>query len=245
MRRQELKRERPVPVVDQFRSFHIATATVILLYDALPPDGFAMLNRSMRIFVALDLEPAIRERIQKFIEEIRTIAPDVRWIAGESLHITLKFIGEQPDTEIAQIEASLRSVDAEFIQVGLSGAGFFPTPRAARVFWAGIQADDTLAQLAKTIDEVLAKVGIAKEDRAFSPHLTLARTRGGSGAPGRRRDDKPNRQFAKLQEFLATHPAPDFGTMTAREFFLYRSQLSSQGSQYMKMARFELHTANP
>lgn len=202
-----------------------------------------MLNRGMRIFVALDLDPAIRERIQKFVEEIRTTAPDARWISGESLHVTLKFIGEHPDAEIAQIEASLRSIQVEAFQISSSGTGFFPTPRAARVFWIGIQAEDGLNRLAKTIDESLARIGIPKEDRAFSPHLTLARTRGGSGAPGRRKDDKSNRQFAKLQEFLATHPGREFGTMTAREFFLYRSQLSSNGSQYTKMARFELHPA--
>jgi RNA 2',3'-cyclic 3'-phosphodiesterase len=197
----------------------------------------------MRIFVALDLDQAIRERIQKFVEQIHTAAPDARWISEEFLHVTLKFIGEQPDDAIAQIEASLRSIHGEPFQVSFSGTGFFPTPRAARVFWIGIEAEDALARLAKTIDAALAKLGIREEDRAFSPHLTLARTRGGSGAPGRHQGDKPNRQFAKLQEFLATHPAPDFGTMTARGFFLYRSQLSSKGSQYTKIARFGLKPA--
>jgi 2'-5' RNA ligase len=197
----------------------------------------------MRIFVALDLDQPIRERIQKFVEEIRTAAPDVRWIGSDSLHVTLKFIGEWPDAKVPHVEASLRSIQAEPFQVTFSGAGFFPTPRAARVFWIGIEAKDALTRLAKTIDESLAGIGIPKEDRAFSPHLTLARTRGGSGAPARRKDDKANRQFAKLQEFLATHPAPEFGTMTAREFFLYRSQLSSHGSQYSKIARFELQPA--
>jgi 2'-5' RNA ligase len=197
----------------------------------------------MRIFVALDLDPAIREQIQKFVEEIDTMAPGARWISSESLHVTLKFIGEQPDAAISQIEASLRSIQAEPFRVSFSGTGFFPTPRAARVFWIGIEAQDALARLAKAIDAALAQLGIPNEDRAFSPHLTLARTRGGSGAPGRRKEDKPNRQFAKLQQFLATHAAPDFGTMTAREFFLYRSQLSSKGSQYTKIARFELQPA--
>ena len=196
----------------------------------------------MRIFVALDLNQAIRERIQKFVEEIRSTAPDARWISGESLHVTLKFIGECPDEKVRQIEASLGSVQAEPFQVTFSGAGFFPTPRTARVFWAGIEACDALAQLAKTIDKSLTGTGTPKEDRAFSPHLTLARIRGGSGAPGRRKDDKPNRQFAELQDFLTTHPAPEFGTMTAREFFLYRSELSSKGSQYTKIARFELQS---
>jgi 2'-5' RNA ligase len=197
----------------------------------------------MRIFVALDLDPAIRRRIEGFEQEISHLASEPRWITGESLHVTLKFIGEKPDASVAQIESTLHSVRAEPFQLQFRGTGFFPTPRAARVFWAGIQAKDALTQLAKTIDDALATIGITKEDRAFSPHLTLARARGGSGAPGRHKGDKQNRQFKKLQEFLATHPAPDFGTMTAREFFLYRSQLSSKGSQYSKLARFELQPA--
>jgi len=197
----------------------------------------------MRTFVALDLDEAIRERLQKLVQQIRTTAPDARWISSESLHVTLKFIGEQPDAVIPRIENLLRSIQAKPFQVTFTGTGFFPTPRAARVFWVGIEGADALTGLAKNIDESLAKIGIPKEDRAFSPHLTLARTRGGSGAPGQRKDDKSNRQFARLQEFLATNPAAEFGTMTAREFFLYRSQLSSKGSQYTKIARFDLQPA--
>src|SRR2546430_61348 len=84
-------------------------------------------QRIMRIFVALDLDQAIRERIQKFVEEICAAAPDARWISGDSMHVTLKFIGEQPDTAMSQIEVSLRSIHAEPFQVSFSGTGFFPT----------------------------------------------------------------------------------------------------------------------
>src|SRR3954463_11207582 len=198
---QKLKRERPVPVIDEIRGLHIAKAEAILLDGALLL-AVCYAQLIMRIFVALDLDQGIRERIQKFVEKICAAAPDARWISEESLHVTLKFIGEQPDDAIAQIEASLRSIHGEPFQVSFSGTGFFPTPRAARVFWIGIEAEDALARLAKTIDAALAKLGIREEDRAFSPHLTLARTRGGSGAPGRHKGGKPNRQFAKLQDFL-------------------------------------------
>jgi 2'-5' RNA ligase len=202
-----------------------------------------MLNRGMRTFVALDLDPAIRQRIQNFMEEVRGLAPDVRWLTAESLHVTLKFIGEKPDAKVSQIVEALTSIHAEPFQLRFCGTGFFPTAKAARVFWIGIEAEDALIHLARAIDESLVKIGIAKEDRAFSPHLTLARASGRSGAPGRSKGDKPNRLFAKLQDFLASHPAPDFGTMTAREFFLYRSQLSSKGSKYTKVAHFELQPA--
>ena len=197
----------------------------------------------MRTFVALDLDPAIRHQIQNFMEEVRGLAPDVRWLSAESLHVTLKFIGEKPEAKVSQIIEALSSIHAEPFQLRFCGAGFFPTAKAARVFWIGIEAEDALIHLARAIDESLAKIGIPKEDRAFSPHLTLARATGRSGAPGPRKNDKTNRLFAKLQDFLATHPAPDFGTMTAREFFLYRSQLSSKGSQYTKIAHFELQPA--
>jgi RNA 2',3'-cyclic 3'-phosphodiesterase len=202
-----------------------------------------MLNGGMRTFIALDLDPAIRQRIQNFMEEVRGLAPDVRWVSAESLHVTLKFIGEKPDAKVSQIVEALSSIHAEPFQLRFGGAGFFPTAKAARVFWIGIQAQDALIRLARAIDESLAKIGIAKEDRAFSPHLTLARASGRSGTPGPRKNDKTNRLFAKLQDFLDSHPAPDFGTMTAREFFLYRSQLSSKGSQYTKIATFELQPA--
>jgi len=202
-----------------------------------------MLNGGMRVFVALDLDIAIRQRIQDFVNEVRSMSPDVRWMSGESFHVTLKFIGEKPEAAVKQVETSLRSIHAQPFQLRFSGTGFFPTPRAARVFWIGIQAPNALARLATAIDESLATIGVAKDDRVFNPHLTLARARGGSGAPGPRRGDKPNRQFATLQESIAAHPATDFGTMTAREFFLYRSQLSNKGSQYTKIASFELRTA--
>jgi 2'-5' RNA ligase len=202
-----------------------------------------MLNRGMRTFVALDLDPAIRHRIQNFIEEIHGLAPDLRWLSAESLHVTLKFIGEKPDAKVSQIVETLSSIRAEPFQLRFRGAGFFPTTKAARVFWIGIEAQDALIHLARAIDESLAKIGIAKEHRAFSPHLTVARASGRSGAPGRSKGDNPNRLFAKLQDFLATRPAPDFGTLTAREFFLFRSHLSSKGSQYTKIAHFELQPA--
>ena len=216
---------------------------ILLDEDALAARKFAMLNRGMRVFVALDLDPAIRQRIQNFVDEIRHTAPGVRWTSGEALHVTLKFIGEKPDAKVSQIVEALSSIRSQPFQLRFRGAGFFPTAKAARVFWIGIEAEDALIHLARAIDGSLATIGVAKEDRAFSPHMTLARASGRSGAPGPRKNDKTNRLFAKLQDFLDSHPAPDFGTMTAREFFLYRSQLLSKGSQYTKIAHFELQTA--
>ncbi len=194
----------------------------------------------MRLFIALDIDDAIRDRIALFMDGVSPFAPDARWVNPESLHVTLKFIGEQPDDAVDAIRLALQSIAAPTTEIHFRGYGFFPTSKSARVFWIGMDAGPQLAALAAAIDEAVAALGIAKEDRAFSPHLTLARSRGGSGAPRSLTTDKPNRAFEHLQEKLASRPTPEFGTMTPREFFLYQSQLSPKGSKYTKLAAFAL-----
>src|SRR5260370_22389689 len=143
----------------------------------------------MRGCVGLDIDDEIRERMEKFIREVRGLAADVRWATPESLHVTLKFVGEKPDGVVKDIEKTLGSIAAEAFEVSFRGCGFFPTAKAARVFWVGIETDARLAQLADKVEEKLAGIGIPKEERGFSPHLTLApgaaRIGSGSGAPGR------------------------------------------------------------
>ena len=194
----------------------------------------------MRIFVALDIDDAIRQRIQRFMEGVSGFAPDARWVRPESLHITLKFIGEKAVESAEEIKHALSGIRGEFIEIAFRGYGFFPTAKAARVFWVGIESGPQLAPLANAVDEATFALGIPKEDHPFAPHLTLARGGGRSGAPRWRKDDTPNKNFQRLQEKLAALPTPEFGTMAAHEFFLYQSQLSQGGSRYTKIARFGL-----
>jgi len=194
----------------------------------------------MRLFVALDIDEAIRERIALFMEGVRGFAPDARWVTPASLHVTLKFIGEQPEAAVEQIKQALGSIHAVTTEIHFRGSGFFPTQKSARVFWVGMDAGPELASLPAAIDEKTAALGVSKEERAFSPHLTLARAGRASGSPRWRKGDAPNRVFQRLQEKLVALPALEFGTMSAREFFLYQSQLSPKGSKYSKLARFAL-----
>jgi RNA 2',3'-cyclic 3'-phosphodiesterase len=194
----------------------------------------------MRLFIALEIDDGIRERIARFMKGVSAFAPDARWVKPESLHVTLKFIGEQPEPAVEKIRLALRGVQTRVSEINFRGYGFFPTAKSARVFWIGMEAGPELASLAEAIDNATASLGIAKEDRAFSPHLTLARGAGGSGSPRWRKGDSPNRVFQHLQEKLAAMPPLEFGTMTPREFFLYQSQLSPKGSTYTKLERFAL-----
>jgi RNA 2',3'-cyclic 3'-phosphodiesterase len=196
----------------------------------------------MRIFIGIDLDPDVRGRISRFLEGVESFVPEARWVRPESLHITLKFIGEQSPEQVEAITERLRRVDGSAFEIRIGGYGFFPTAKAPRVFWIGIQAGSQLARLAEGIDIATAELGIPREDRAFSPHLTLARAGAGrrSGSPKREKSDGPNAIFAVLEKRLAAMGELDFGTMTAREFILYQSQLSPGGSKYTKLQRFPL-----
>jgi RNA 2',3'-cyclic 3'-phosphodiesterase len=194
----------------------------------------------MRIFIALYIDDPIRERIQRFMEGVRDFAPDARWVRPESLHVTLKFIGEKTADTVEEIKRALASVKSQSFELTFRGYGFFPTAKSARVFWIGIESGQQIGSLAKSIDDATAALGIPKEDHEFSPHLTLARGGGRSGTPGWRKGDASNKNFKLLQEKLSVLPAPEFGTMTAHEFFLYESKLMRGGSQYTKLARFPI-----
>ena len=194
----------------------------------------------MRLFLALDIDDDIRERITLFVDGVRNFAPDARWMQPESLHVTLKFIGEQPEAIVEKIKQAIGTVWTASTQIRFRGYGFFPTSKSARVFWIGMNSGPELVALAAAIDDTMPSLGIPKEDRPFSPHLTLARGRGASGSPRISSKDGPSRTFQRLQEKLSALSVPEFGTMTPREFFLYQSHLSPKGSKYTKLITLDL-----
>lgn len=192
----------------------------------------------MRLFVALDIEPAIHAEIARFLATLKARVSEVRWVRPESLHVTLKFIGEVREDKAAQIKKALADVRTPSPTITFAGTGFFPNPKSPRVFWVGVQADDKLAELARSVDEVTREFGIEAEKQAYRAHLTLARS--GSGSPRPRPGDRVEPKFQRVQQVLETMPEAEFGTMTAREFYLYESKLGPGGAKYTKIQGYPL-----
>jgi len=165
----------------------------------------------MRLFLAIDIPEAVRSAIAGLIARIKRPGP--KWVDAKNLHLTLKFIGETNDLE--GISAALGSIQGRPMNVGLKGLGSFP-----RVLWIGVQAPPEMASLARCIDQALTPLGITPEQRAFSPHLTIARVKDG--------------RMPKFEE------QPDFGTFPVSEFVLYQSRLSPAGPSYTPLRRFPL-----
>lgn len=190
----------------------------------------------MRLFVALDIDQGIRQRIAAFRDEMRALAPGVRWVGPETFHITLQFLGETQ--KLDEIKAALASVNAGSTTVTFRGVGFFPNPNRARVFWVGIGSDERLQELVNNVGAALARLGFKREQEEYHPHLTLARA--GSGRPHSRPGDQAAPGLQQVRAKLDSMPQPEFGTMTAHEFILYQSTLSPTGSRYTKLARYPL-----
>ncbi|MGA2724816.1 MAG: RNA 2',3'-cyclic phosphodiesterase [Bryobacteraceae bacterium] len=180
----------------------------------------------MRLFTGLDLPAEVVHNLERLLERLRPTAR-IHWSLPANLHITTKFIGEWPEERLTELEAALAALESRPpIAVDIRKVGFFPNPHAPRVFWCGIEAPG-LEALAEHTDRATAALGIAREARAFSPHLTLARI-------------KERLNLQPLREAVAGLASLDFGQFQAASFFLYQSTLRPSGSVYTKLAEFPL-----
>jgi 2'-5' RNA ligase len=141
----------------------------------------------LRLFVAINPPEAVRERIGAGTAELRRL-DGVRWVDPDALHITLKFIDALAEGRADEVAASLRRVAAGHapFDVELSGVGAFPSLRRPRVVWVGIGPIPKLARLHREIEAALEELGIEREERGFSAHITLGRVRRGSAVDARR-----------------------------------------------------------
>ncbi|MGH9862334.1 MAG: RNA 2',3'-cyclic phosphodiesterase [Candidatus Acidiferrales bacterium] len=180
----------------------------------------------MRLFVALELTPAIRDALRALVAKLEPTGADIRWVRSEGMHLTLKFIGEVPAEKLAPIKTALAAVSSPAgAELAFRGLGFFPTERRPRVIWVGIEASANLAPLAAEIESALVPLGIPAEKRAFVPHLTLGRFKSAA-------------RLRELQEEIAAVSSPDFGRCEARSLALFQSRLSPKGAEYTRLEEF-------
>ncbi len=185
----------------------------------------------MRLFVALEIPSAVRENLAALLKSLRAVSPQTRWGRPQNLHVTLKFIGEVPETKLAAIRGALADVrSGQPVTLDFRGLGFFPNERHPRVFWAGIEASPNLKTLAADIDGATEKLGIPREQRPFSPHLTLARFE---------RPQLPEKLRAAIQE----NARRDFGSVRTSQFHLIESKLKSSGAEYTTVESFPFTAA--
>jgi len=175
----------------------------------------------MRVFIAIDLPEELKRKISEIYSEVRGVKG--KFVEPENLHITLKFLGEQPPHIVNDVINLLSEINFEPFKVTLCGVGTFNN----RVVWIGISDGfDRICSLHREIDSKLKTLEFEK-DRNFHPHATILRI-------------KHFTDKSSFDEFLEKYKEKVFGTFSVYEFKLKRSTLTPQGPIYTDLASFEL-----
>ena len=181
----------------------------------------------MRLFVALEIPPTVRQNLATLLNSFRAVTKEPRWVRAANLHVTLKFLGEVAEEKVDAIHNALGGIPSDkAVALEFRGLGFFPNEKHPRVFWAGMEASPNLKTLAADIEGAMEKLGIPREKREFSPHLTLARFE---------RPRLPN----ALCKLIADNQQRAFGSLDTNEFRLIQSKLKPAGAEYTTVATFQ------
>lgn len=186
----------------------------------------------MRLFTAIEPSPDTLANLKILLDSLRPAAP-LRWSPPANLHVTTKFIGDWPESRLAELTAALSAISlpAPF-PLAIRGLAWFPNPHQPRVLFAGVHAGPPLHQLAGATAAVLAPFGIPADERAYNPHLTLARIPPGA----------PPSAAAAVRQAIARLETDEFGDFQATHFRLYHSipvqGSTGGGSLYTPLASF-------
>jgi len=183
----------------------------------------------IRTFIAIAIPETVRQQIGKLQSELKTIGGKVRWVKPDSMHLTLKFLGEVPEGDIEkignQVQQAIESVEPFALQI--VGSGCFPNSKRPRVLWLGISGRaDVLKKLAERIEANLVKLGFRRERREFTPHLTLGRVKSISGIA-------PLIEKMGLLDF-------DSEPFEVREILVMKSDLKPTGAEYSVLRKIPL-----
>ena len=187
----------------------------------------------MRLFLAVNFPAAVRRDIRAATAPMRDAPRDrgaVTWLDDDHLHLTLKFLGEQPDASVGPLRAALDaavSPHAAFT-LDVGGMGAFPNLRAPRVVWMGVSQDPKLELLQHDVERACEALGFPLDARAFRPHITLGRTRDRVA----RDDARAIAAAARGVRFHASAPA--------RSVDLMQSELGPRGARHTVLAALAL-----
>lgn len=189
----------------------------------------------IRAFIAIDLTQEILMRLEQVSVQLKTRLEGVpiRWVPVENIHLTLKFLG---DVSLANVEMLKKILQTEVnghhaFEISVGGLGAFPSIRRARVVWVGVEAPPELNIVQNGVDAAMARLGYAREERLFSPHLTLGRV-------SRNAVTQDERLICEAIEAIKLG---FLGVARVREVYLYKSDLHPNGAVYTRLFTAELN----
>ncbi|MEM3038334.1 MAG: RNA 2',3'-cyclic phosphodiesterase [Thermoplasmata archaeon] len=177
----------------------------------------------IRSFIAVEI-PRF-EKLLGLLSRLRSSGARLSVPKDESIHITLKFLGDIPESSIDKISESLGKIASrtDRFQAEIVGTGAFPNERAPRVLWVGLSDGGKLAEIAGEIDASMVEFGIPKEQRPFRPHITIARVKSMQG-------------IDEALRVLGEYKSASFGSFEVKDMRLKKSTLTPAGAIYEDLA---------
>jgi 2'-5' RNA ligase len=183
----------------------------------------------IRAFIAIELDRAVLQRIGEATASLQDQIPGIRWTPDENRHLTLKFLGDIDESRVESIGKALERELSLFprFTIHAKGLGVFPEVRKPRILWVGVEGIP-LVQLAERVDIALATLGFEREQRRFTPHLTIGRWR------------HLTRSDAGLRALLEEWRERDFNRCAVDEVVLFRSILGNKSAEYRRLSAVRL-----
>lgn len=183
----------------------------------------------IRIFIAVNIPESIRNEVFNLQKILRDNNGDIKWVRPESMHITLKFLGNVQEDRIDDIGICIKDAVKQVspFNVLIKGTGAFPNDRRPRVLWVGIKNEEKiLSVLAERIDRSLGKLDFKMEGRKFSAHLTLGRVR----------------SLKNINKIIRIMHTEGFNSsaFTVHEVIIVKSELKPDGAVYTILKRIKL-----
>ena len=180
----------------------------------------------LRSFIAVEIPAEIQNAIADALASLKKTLPKplIRWVAPQNVHLTLKFLGDVSPANLERLAETLKAEAAshEMFSISVGGLGAFPNPRRARVIWIGLDAPPALAALQRGVDAAAAQLGYPKEERPFSPHLTIGRVAQTASAS----------DLQRIRSALESTKVGILGTVRVQAIHIFKSDLQPGGSVY-------------
>jgi RNA 2',3'-cyclic 3'-phosphodiesterase len=185
----------------------------------------------MRTFIAIELPQEIKDSLGRLQTKLKAAGADVKWVEPKNIHLTIKFLGEIAEPTKDQVSAVLEKIcrSRKAFEITLSSCGAFPNISSPRVIWIGVdQGNSQVKEIAQAVETDLSVIGIPEEEREFSSHITLGRTRSSKNRP----------ELATLLSEISLKPLKE--QFPASKLTLFKSTLTPRGPVYEVLQEFPL-----
>ncbi len=187
-------------------------------------------QEKIRAFIAADIDDGVRARIAELVVKLKKTDAGVKWVRPESMHLTLRFLGDisPEEVELAKQAMQAAAAGAGPVEVEVKGWGAFPENKRPRVIWLGLKkGGQELGDIFHDLESALSEFGFERADKPFSAHLTLGRVKSGSG-------------MGRVKRVMEFEAKKSFGKYEADRLVLMRSELHPGGARYTVLGECRL-----